>query len=72
MKPVKTLTFALALLPVLAHAHPGHPALPGHAHADGFLASPALGFVAGLIVVAVLIAARALPRRFRPTATKRR
>ncbi|MBC8025740.1 MAG: hypothetical protein H7Y89_07100 [Steroidobacteraceae bacterium] len=66
MKLAKPLTRALTLLlPALAHAHPGHPALPGHDPAAGFLHSPALGFVAGLAVVAVLIVARI-------TATRRR
>jgi tetrahydromethanopterin S-methyltransferase subunit B len=72
MKLAKPLTVALALLPALAHAHPGHAAFPGHQHAAGFLESPAFGFVAGGIVVAVLLVARALPRRIRSTATKRR
>jgi hypothetical protein len=72
MKPAMPLTLVLALAPALALAHPGHPGIPGHEHAVGFLDSPALGVVAGLAVVVVLIAARAFPGRARPTATRRR
>jgi tetrahydromethanopterin S-methyltransferase subunit B len=72
MKLAKPLTLVMAALPALAVAHPGHPGLPGHDHAAGFLDSPALGFVAGLVVVAVLMAARAFPRRARTTASRRR
>jgi hypothetical protein len=70
--PTRAFVMALALMPTLALAHPGHPALPGHEHAVSFLQSPALGFAAGLAVVVILIAARAFPRRGRTTATRRR
>jgi ABC-type transport system involved in cytochrome c biogenesis permease subunit len=72
MKSVKPLLLAIALLPALVQAHPGHPALPAHQHASALLESPVLGLVAGLGVVAVLLALRWLPRRPRLTATRRR